>query len=348
MRSGVSLVITVKNERRSLKRFLRTVYSQSRPPDEVIVVDGGSSDGTLQLLREEVTGQTEGLAVIEAQGVNIAAGRNIGIERARFSIVAVTDAGTELEPHWLERLVAPLERDAGTAVSSGFFTPGGRTWFERTLSTIITPQRDDIDPSTFLPSSRSVAFRKDWWRRVAGYPEWLDHCEDLVFDLALRDAGARFVFCPDAVVSWTARSSLPAFFRQYFLYARGDGHALLWSRRHAARYAAYGLGLGLAVLAPRRRLVLVPLVGGGAMHLKPHATRLLRHPPHSSIVANALTFVALPILVVTGDLAKMLGYPLGRIQRATGHVTAPADGPADTERRVRQPPRFNSDLMVSG
>jgi GT2 family glycosyltransferase len=191
------------------------------------------------------------------------------------------------------------------------------------LSTIITPQRDDVDPSTFLPSSRSVAFRKDWWRRVGGYPEWLDHCEDLVFDLALRDAGARFVFCPDAVVSWTARSNMPAFFRQYFLYARGDGHAMLWSGRHAARYLAYALGLGLATFARRRRLALVPLVGGTGIHLRPYFARLRRRPPHAARLRNGLAIAALPAIVVAGDVAKMIGYSFGRFERAVGRVASP-------------------------
>lgn len=323
MRNTVSLVVTVKDERRSLGRLLATVSSQSRPPDEIIVVDGGSYDGTVELLREERRHRNRQLVVVEAPGANIATGRNIGIEGARGPLIAVTDAGTELDNDWLEQLIAPLEHDAGAAVSSGFFKPGGRTWFERTLSTIITPQREDVDSDSFLPSSRSVAFRKDWWRRVGGYPEWLEHCEDLVFDLALRDAGARFEFSPGAVVSWTARSSLPAFFRQYFLYARGDGHALLWSRRHAARYSAYTLGLGLAIVAQRRRLAVLPLVAGAAIHLKLYATRLHRRPPHPDRLSTALAFAALPGIVVTGDLAKMVGYAFGRFERVAGRVGVP-------------------------
>ena len=230
MRSAVTLVVTVKNERRSLERFLESVFAQSRMPNEIVIVDGGSHDGTVKLLQVHQGRQHQDveLRVVEAPGANIAAGRNIGIESAQGSLIAITDAGTELDRCWLEQLVAPLERNTGIAVSSGFFTPGGKTWFERTLSTIITPQREDVSPASFLPSSRSVALRKDWWQRVGGYPEWLQHCEDLVFDLALRNAGAEFCFVPDAVVSWTARSTPAAFFRQYLLYARGDGQALLW------------------------------------------------------------------------------------------------------------------------
>jgi len=324
MTSAVSLVVTMKNERPSLESFLASVYSQSRMPDEIVIVDGGSHDGTAELLLDHERRLGGRLVVLQAPGTNIAAGRNIGIERARGPLLAITDAGTVLDRRWLEQLVAPLA-DTGTAVSSGFFEPGGTSWFERTLSTIITPQREDVRADSFLPSSRSVAFRKDWWQRVGGYPQWLQHCEDLVFDLALRDAGAEFAFAPDAVVSWTARSSLRAFFRQYFLYARGDGHARLWPQRHVARYTAYGLGLALVLTARRRPVLLVPLVGGTAIHLRRYAARLLRHPPHVDRLGNILAIAALPGIVATGDVAKMAGYPVGRFERTIGRVAIPAE-----------------------
>ena len=109
----------------------------------------------------------------------------------------------------------------------------------------------DVHPDRFLPSSRSVAFRRRAWSDAGGYPEWLDYSEDLVFDMALRDRGERFVWVPDANVYFRPRPRLAAFFRQYFLYARGDGKADLWRRRHAARYSAYLGGLALLWLGKR-------------------------------------------------------------------------------------------------
>ena len=51
-------------------------------------------------------------------------------------------------------------------------------------STTTLPDQTDIDPARFLPSSRSVAFRREVFDRTGGYPEWLDYCEDLLFDMA--------------------------------------------------------------------------------------------------------------------------------------------------------------------
>ena len=87
---------------------------------------------------------------------------------------------------------------AGAApdVVSGFFLADAATLFETAMGATVLPDLADVDPATFLPSSRSVAFTRQAWQRVGGYPEWLDYCEDLVFDLRLRAAGCRFAFAP--------------------------------------------------------------------------------------------------------------------------------------------------------
>ena len=64
-----------------------------------------------------------------------------------------------------------------------------------------------VDPERFLPSSRSVAFLKADWAACDGYPEWLDYCEDLVYDLALRERYGQFAFAPRALVHFRPRSS---------------------------------------------------------------------------------------------------------------------------------------------
>jgi GT2 family glycosyltransferase len=314
----VSVVATVRDERRALPAFLGALFAQSRPPDEVVVVDGGSDDGSFEQLIEEARTRPE-LRVERAPGSNISEGRNLAIRAAGGTVIAVTDAGTVADPDWLTRLVEPFETDRDVDVASGWFRPGGRTRFERALGAIITPHLREVHAETFLPSSRSVAFRREAWERVGGYPEWLTHCEDLVFDLEVRRQGARFAFRPDAVVTWTTRSSLPQFFRQYFLYARGDGHAGLWPRRHLARYSAYATGAAL-LLVSRHTPARVALVGGFAAYLAKFERRVWRHVGCSrdGLTAGALV----PVVGVIGDVAKMAGYPVGRLRRRRA-ATAP-------------------------
>lgn len=311
----VSLIATLKDEADSIGAFLDGLLRQSRLPEEIVLVDGGSTDGTVAEIERVSTSAPVPIRLIEAPGTNISEGRNVAVAEAANDVIAVTDAGTRPESDWLEKLVAPFESEPDTGVSSGFFLPGGDGWRQRTLAIAITPQREEIDPEKFLPSSRSVAFRRSWWSEVGGYPEWLRHCEDLVFDLELRKAGAPFAFVPDSIVVWDARPDLRSFARQYFNYARGDGHANLWPRRHLLRYAAYALGLLVLSRRGDSRLAWAALLAGWLGYQAKFFRRLMRIPPSASRAEQLRAFAYLPVIVTTGDVAKMVGYAVGSFER---------------------------------
>jgi glycosyltransferase involved in cell wall biosynthesis len=308
--ADIALIVTVLNEEASLSMFLCGLEKQSCLPAEIIITDGGSVDRTVELLECWDIPSGVKMSVITVKGANISRGRNIAIERASHERVAVTDAGTALDPDWLLELQHGFE--GGADVVSGFFVPTGKTFFERTLARVVTPLLDEINPEEFLPSSRSVGFTKSAWSSAGGYPEWLDYCEDLVFDLALRATGARFTFAPKAIVTWSARSDLRGFGKQYFRYARGDGKAGLFARRHAARYLAYALGILLLSQGISEPWLLTPLAFGLLGYQFKFFRRILKDREQF----GSRLFVALlltPALVTFGDLAKMIGYPAGCI-----------------------------------
>ena len=304
----VSAVVTVRNEEATIGTLLQTLVGQSLPPHEIVISDGGSTDRTVEILQQWID-RGAPIRLLHCPGTNIASGRNRAIELATGDVIACTDAGTRLHPEWLARIVAPIQN--GADVSMGFFIAEPRSLFELALGAAILPDVDEIQPERFIPSSRSIAFTRAAWCAVGGYPEWLDYCEDVVFDLALRRAGYRFAWAPDATVAYRPRTSLGAYFRQYYLYARGDGKANLWLRRHVVRYSTY-------VVAPLvfvtgfwyNRAWLALLLGAGLYLYRPYR-RLCRvlagQQPRDWVVAAALV----PILRVVGDVAKMTGYPVG-------------------------------------
>jgi len=311
----VTVIMTVLNEESGLPAFLDSLTSQTLQPDEVVVTDGGSTDRTVELLRNWSNSTGMRIRVIEAPGANISEGRNLAVSEATTEWIAVTDAGTVLAHEWLESLMRKVSGDVD--VVCGFFEPLEGRSFSAALGATITPLLGEIRPSTFLPSSRSVAFRRDAAIDAGLYPEWLDYCEDLVFDLNLRASGKRFVFAGEAIAKWDARPNMRAFFRQYYKYARGDGKADLWVRRHIVRYSAYAFGIVLVVLSfAGFATVTIPLlVIGTAMYLRTYVSRVL----HRRYTLGGTTMRALlmvPAIVVTGDMAKMIGYPVGVRWRA--------------------------------
>ena len=312
----VSVVVTVLNEGPSILRLLDSLTSQSRQPDEVVIVDGGSTDDTVTILEQYATRDGLPLRVLTHPGAYISQGRNVAIEAAQGEVVAVADAGVRLSPDWLRELIAPFE-DSDVHVVAGFFVPDPRTVFETAMGATVLPALSDIRPDAFLPSSRSIAFRKSAWQAVGGYPNWLDYCEDLVFDLELRDRYGSFAFAPRAVVRFRPRSNMRTFFLQYYRYARGDGKADLWRKRHAIRYLTYLVALPvLLVLALwHHPLWLVFLLIGGAVYTATPYRRLSNVMGglswHQKLTATALV----PCIRIVGDVAKMVGYPVGKVWR---------------------------------
>ncbi len=307
---SISVIVTVKNDASALKPLLDSLIQQTVQPNELVVCDGGSHDETLEVL--ETYRRWLPLKIVEAPGTNISQGRNRAIEAAAGPYIAATDAGAVLSPLWLEEIIRPLRKD-GAMVVSGWFEPDAYTDFEVVMGATVLPELSDVDPSTFLPSSRSVAFHKEAWRAVGGYPEWLDYGEDLIFDMALRRRYGPFPLASRAVAYYRPRSTMRAFFRQYYRYARGDGKANLWPKRHAIRYATYLLALPflLHLIWREKWGGWVGLVGGVLAYCWRPVRRLwpvmYGWRPLSRLRALAL----IPTIRFVGDVAKMLGYPVG-------------------------------------
>ena len=314
----ISLIVTVLNEGDNIRQLLDSIAGQTRPPDEIVIVDGGSVDNTVEILR--AYGERLPLRLLVAAGCNISQGRNLAIAEARGDIIAATDAGVRLAVDWLETLTTPLLDDHALGVAAGFFRADPQTPFEIALGAATLPLVDEIDAGSFLPSSRSIAFRKRAAQGIGGYPEWLDYCEDLIFDLRLRLAGERFVFVPGAVVYFRPRPSLRKYFRQYYLYARGDGKADLWRKRHFVRYATYLClvpGIGIAGWLAHPLLWSGWLIGGMVYLYRPlrRLPVVLRAAENRSLALWMVCSAWLPLLRLLGDMAKMLGYPRGWLWR---------------------------------
>ena len=301
----VSLVTTVLNARELIEGFLASLAAQTRPPEEAIVVDGGSTDGTLEVLR-----RAKGIRLIEAPGASIARGRNLAIAAATHEVIAVTDADCELEPDWLERLLEPIQ--AGADIAMGAYRPVTETFLHRCLAAINLPDPAEWDEATFMPSSRSVAFRRSAIEAVGGYPEWLEIGEDMYVDHRWRELGLDMRLAREAVVRWHLRPDLRSTFVQYFRYARGDAIAGMHPERHALRFGVYGGAL--YAWGSRGGLRKLATLAGAAAYAREPVRRALRAFPDPA--ERALALVAIPALMGFLDAAKMAGYLAGLAARS--------------------------------
>jgi len=307
----VSLIATVLNADEHIGAFLASVAAQQRAPDEVIVVDGGSTDGTLQRLRDA----GDAITLIEEPGTNIARGRNLAIGAASHDVIAVADADCAYGPGWLAALIAPLED--GADIAMGWTEPIVGSVLDACVASLGFPlAAAEVDEATFMPSARSVAFRREAIDAVGGYPEWLPIGEDMWVNHRWRERGFAMRMAPDAVALWHPRGSLGAIWTQYVRYARGDGQASMYPERHALRFAVY-TGL-VAALGSRRTWPKLVAAGGAVAYARTPITRArarLTEPRD-----RALAAVAVPALLAFTDVAKMFGYAVGLADRLAGRV----------------------------
>jgi glycosyltransferase involved in cell wall biosynthesis len=253
---SAAVCLTVRNSRREVELLLDDLARQvTEVPFEVSIVDAFSTDGTFEYLSglaahfKTPTGGR--LSVTRARG-NIATGRNLAIRRATAECILTTDAGSRLEPGWLDGMVRVLREGGAAWVASSFCPPRATTGWHGAISATITPAPEEFLAGTVLPSARGTCFWRKDFERAGGYPEHLDHTEDLVFYRRLTEEAGTCAWFLEAPVEWDGRRRLAEFFRAYSNYARGDALAHIYLRRNLARFAYYG-AMTAAVLVQGRR-----------------------------------------------------------------------------------------------
>jgi hypothetical protein len=255
-RQKVSLISTVKNEASLVEGWFDRILAQTRLPDEIVIVDGGSTDGTREKLQYFANTSQVPVRILSLPAGNIAQNRNLAVSEARFPIIAVTDFGCFPRHDWLEKITLPFEKNENVMVSAGIYEPIGLTGegVYKQKELWAWHKVDRLDPQSYLPPGGSMAFRKEAWSAVGGYPEWLTLTgEDTYFDLELKHLGGEWALASNAVVEWVAPQGLFAYLKKLHNWAVGDGEAGLRGRdywRYAQRLILVTILLMLTLAVP--------------------------------------------------------------------------------------------------
>ena len=167
--SMVSLIITVRNEHETLPQWFESIKKQTRQPDEIVIVDGGSSDATWEWLQKTAIPSVR----VYLEVGNISRGRNFAIGRAHGEIIVVTDAGCVYDKSWLENMVNPVINGTAEFIASAFgpWLKPDDSLLTFGIASATVPHLEEFHNKTWFASSRSVAFKKEVWEKVGGYPE---------------------------------------------------------------------------------------------------------------------------------------------------------------------------------
>lgn len=298
-----SLVITVRNEERTIGTLMRSIVRQTEKPDEIVIVDGNSSDKTASIVQEYIQKNPDLTIRLLSYTGNIAQGRNFGISHAKHDVIAITDAGCTLHKDWFRLISQPILNNKADVVA-GYYIPTGSSIFQKCLATYTSVMPDKLNPKTFLPSSRSIAFKRKAWKEVGGYPEYLETAEDLVFAKKLWNSGRRCITVPSAIVYWAQKKTLLQAAKQFFRYAKGDGKALYIRYQTPLLFGRYCVGCILILMQAYVPLLLLTLGYGAWAIAKNYA-----------YVRHYKALIYLPVLQITADISVMSGMMVGFIQR---------------------------------
>jgi glycosyltransferase involved in cell wall biosynthesis len=257
----VSVIVPVRDEEHSIRELLDSLLKQTRPPDEIVITDGGSVDATPQIIEDYIR-KGAPVRLIRAGAALPGRGRNLGAAAAQFEWLGFTDAGIRLENNWLETLAARAAQDDAIDIVYGSWQPVTDTFFKECAAIAYVPPPSPRDGIVARPRFiASTLLRRDAWAKVGGFPEDLRSAEDLIFMDRLEAAGYRAVFEPRAQVHWDLRPTLGATFKRFLVYSRNNIRAGLWRQWQATIIFRYAVWLVLTVpaLIVDWRWILLPL-----------------------------------------------------------------------------------------
>lgn len=251
----LSVVIPARNVAATLSEQLDALLAQTWSGRwEVLVVDNGSTDRTIELA-EQYASRDPRVRVVRAHGGSgVSYVRNRGIEAASSDAVAICDGDDIVGPRWVEAMGEAL-RTHGCVTGPVEVDRLNPAWLVATRGRFPTDR-----PRTYLDlfpmiAGGNVGLRREAWARVGGFDEDFSGPEDADFSLRLATAGIEIGFAPEAVLHYRYRSEPSALFRQGRFYGRG--RPLIAKRIRAAgvgrvrRFAGWKSWAALVLWAPR-------------------------------------------------------------------------------------------------
>ena len=248
---NISICITTFNEEGSIGALLDSLLTQTKKADEIVIVDGGSTDKTVEIINhypacisyaKSMAGRQKKPVIkfLISKGATRSEGRNLSIEIAKGDIIATTDAGCIAHKDWLEEITSPFlirtnrvdphhqNFGVGVDISAGFYHMTGSHPVNKAMSVFlgVTLRHFDIN---FLPSTRSMAFRRSAWELVGGFPEGRENsAEDTDFNYKAVKLGLKYARVKSAVVEWGMTDIISNFQLKIYNYAKWDARHGIW------------------------------------------------------------------------------------------------------------------------
>ena len=233
MEMDISVVIPVFNAERTIEACLESLYAQDTHPLEIIVVDNGSTDKTMEIVGSLMQ-RHEGVPTLLLQearrGPSFA--RNRGAFQAQGDIIAFMDSDCMADPSWIDHVSQSFDRtDIGAVAGSviGFDRQTTFGKFHALFTLRALPSSQLFHAFTLVSGgfpTANLSVRGTLFRSLGGFDENIPQFgEDHDLCARIYRAGARIYFDKEAIVHHKHRKSIKSTWHQSFGF--GTGHATL-------------------------------------------------------------------------------------------------------------------------
>ena len=316
----VAVVVPVRDEAATIDLLLDALAAQTRRPDEVVIVDAGSTDGTVALIAARVAAMPFRVRVIEAGPSFPGRARNLGVAATDADVIVFLDAGNRIVADGIERLVQPFSKDESVDVVYGNYHPVLETRFERAAA-VAWVSEHPRDRAIRGEVVACLALRRRAWAKGLAFREDLRAAEDIVFKDELRRRQVRAVDAPRAVISWGLPRTPPAAFHKVLAYSRWTLEADLGSRWHRAVVRMYGVLLAsIAAAWMTSRSVWAVVILATVFYAVRAIVSLVRKPEFvGGGIDRAIVVVLSPLVILLVDAAMFAGFGQWLLRR--GHLS---------------------------
>lgn len=221
----ISVIIPALNAASTLRDTLESLGSQILKPLEVIVVDNGSTDGTVSCAQQwALVHPNLSVRVATESKPGPSAARNQGVEVSEGDILVFLDSDCVAPPDWLQKISVEMEK--GSAAVGGPCRPdpsvsaiekyAALSWF----SPQEAPESLDSPFTHRFLLGANMAVSRDAWEKVGGFDEALQTGEDLELSMHLKQGGIPVVLTPALAVTHHGASSVSKRIRRAFHHGK--------------------------------------------------------------------------------------------------------------------------------
>jgi glycosyltransferase involved in cell wall biosynthesis len=230
----LTVYIPCYNTARFIEASIRALLGQTRPPDELLVIDDGSSDNSVELASRFPV-----RVIRHEKNKGLAAARNTAFENATHSLVGAIDADVLPDPTWLENLlehfVDPRVAGVSGRLIEAHHTTPADAWRAEQMTQDLGLKRIDIEqPSLRRLGGFGTIFRKEAVMSVGGYDEkFRTNYEDVDLCTRLLASSHKLIFEPRAVAFHQRRDTIRSVIRtswywDFYIHYFQGGYNRIW------------------------------------------------------------------------------------------------------------------------